>query len=31
VHIGSVGMPLDGNPLAKYVIASRQRQSWHIE
>lgn len=30
-NVGSVGMPLDGSPLAKYAIATQQKQSWHIE
>ncbi len=31
VNIGSVGMPLDGSPAAKYVIATRQGQDWRVE
>jgi predicted phosphodiesterase len=31
VNVGSVGMPLDGDSLAKYVIATRQKQSWRVE
>lgn len=30
-NVGSVGMPLDGTPEAKYVIATWQRQQWQIE
>lgn len=31
VNVGSVGMPLDGTPAAKYVIATQQRHHWHVE
>ena len=31
VNIGSVGMPIDGTPTAKYVIATQLKQEWHIE
>ena len=31
VNVGSVGMPLDGNPAAKYVIATKKRQNWNVE
>ncbi len=31
VNVGSVGMPLDGTPEAKYVIATRQKSSWNVE
>lgn len=30
-NVGSVGMPLDGTPEAKYVVATWQRQQWQIE
>lgn len=31
VNVGSVGMPLDGSPEAKYVIATRNKTSWNVE
>ena len=31
VNIGAVGMPLDGDPAAKYVIATRQKAHWRVE
>lgn len=31
INVGSVGMPLDGTPLAKYVIATRRRDTWQVE
>lgn len=31
VNIGSVGMPLDGTPEAKYIIATRSKHQWHLE
>ncbi len=31
VNIGSVGMPLDGTPEAKYVIATQNKRQWHVE
>lgn len=31
VNVGAVGMPLDGSPEAKYVIATRQQSSWNVE
>jgi predicted phosphodiesterase len=31
VNAGSVGMPLDGTPTAKYVIATQQKYEWHVE
>lgn len=31
VNVGSVGMPLDGTPAAKYVIATQQQHQWHVE
>lgn len=31
VNIGSVGMPLDDTPAAKYVIATRHKSSWNVE
>ena len=30
-NVGSVGMPLDGTPEAKYVVATWQRQQWQIQ
>lgn len=30
VNIGSVGMPIDGTPTAKYVIATQLKQEWHV-
>jgi predicted phosphodiesterase len=31
VNIGSVGMPIDGTPTAKYVIATQLKDEWHVE
>ena len=31
VNSGSVGMPLDGSPAAKYVIATRRGPDWRVE
>ena len=31
INVGSVGMPLDGTPEAKYVIATRNKTSWNVE
>lgn len=31
INVGSVGMPLDGTPEAKYVIATRNKMSWNVE
>lgn len=31
VNVGSVGMPIDGTPTAKYVIATRLKQEWHVQ
>ena len=31
VKIGSVGMPIDGTPTAKYVIATRLKHEWHVQ
>ncbi|PIE81680.1 MAG: hypothetical protein CSA11_03250 [Chloroflexi bacterium] len=31
INVGSVGMPLDGTPEAKYAIATRGKTSWNIE
>lgn len=31
INVGSVGMPLDGSPEAKYVIATRNKTSWNVE
>ena len=31
VNIGSVGMPIDGTPTAKYVIATRLKHEWHVQ
>ena len=31
INVGSVGMPLDGTPEAKYVIATRHKTSWNVE
>ncbi|MCP4360764.1 MAG: metallophosphoesterase family protein [Chloroflexi bacterium] len=31
INIGSVGMPLDGTPEAKYVIATRDKANWNVE
>lgn len=31
VNTGSVGMPIDGTPTAKYVIATRLKHEWHVQ
>jgi predicted phosphodiesterase len=31
VNVGSVGMPVDGTPTAKYVIATRLKREWHVQ
>ena len=31
INVGSVGMPLDGTPEAKYTIATRNKTSWNVE
>ncbi len=31
INVGSVGMPLDGTPEAKYVIATRNKTGWNVE
>jgi predicted phosphodiesterase len=30
VNVGSVGMPIDGTPTAKYTIATQLKQEWHV-
>ncbi len=31
VNTGSLGMPIDGTPTAKYVIAVQQKREWRVE
>lgn len=31
INVGSIGMPLDGTPEAKYAIATRHKTTWNIE
>ena len=31
INVGSVGMPLDKSPEAKYVIATRKKRNWNVE
>ena len=31
INVGSVGMPLDRSPEAKYVIATRDKTGWNVE
>jgi len=31
INVGSIGMPLDGTPEAKYAIATRSTTTWNIE
>ncbi|MCB9421147.1 MAG: metallophosphoesterase family protein [Ardenticatenaceae bacterium] len=31
VNTGALGMPIDGTPTAKYVIATQLQQEWHVQ